>query len=101
MVDEGLADDLGEMIADLPATMIYGGREYTVTASEVTGSKRIEIEGMEDAHDLEVVAEVGDFTAGPHPKPNAVCKVDDVGYKILRVQESPDGLAYTLYMGAL
>jgi hypothetical protein len=99
LTNDGLDSDLAAMIDDLPASLIYAGRTYEVTASEVTRGKRLDMEGMLDTADMTVVAFAEDFPV--RPRENATCTLDGVGYRIDRVQESPDGAAYTLSLGAL
>jgi hypothetical protein len=94
--DEGFSDDVQEMIDDLPSTLIYFGASIVGTASEVSSSRRVMGEGNEQVYDLQWLGFVSEFTNAPRAGQN--CMVDGVGYRIDRVEKSPDNTTFTLYL---
>jgi len=89
-----LADDLDEMIEDLPATLVINNGAYSGTASAVTKAKSVNEVGIEVDYDTLMVIPTPTATIYP----NQVGKLDGQSVRVNRVEYSPDGVAVTLYM---
>lgn len=97
-----MASDLDEMIEDLPAILTFGGADFEVIASEVGSDSEAQLAGIEDQHDMEVVIPVGDIaplpTEGDIVQIKHLASQDAVAYRVLRIQDHPDGVARTLFV---
>jgi hypothetical protein len=88
-----LADDMAEMIADLPCTVEFGGDSFSATWSGIGRDLDVAGEGVFHKREVTLCCNVSDFTTVPEE--TQTIKIDDVNYYIDTRMDSPDGIAVT------
>jgi len=88
--------DLENMIADLPATLVWSGQTVSGMASEVSTSHDISIPGYTQDIGLRWQGRVGDFTSSTTPPVGDTVTVDSVSYRVSAKQITPDGTGVDL-----
>jgi hypothetical protein len=83
------SDDLAEVIADLPVTCVFRGRTFTATSSDDGSTRALEIEGVLYDVDRSIVFEKDDLPT--LPKSDEPLTVGGKAYRVLQINEHPDG----------
>lgn len=91
------ATDATNIIADMPASLVFGAVTVSVCKSEQSKSHDLELAGYNVDTDLEVMGVVADFTAGV-PGPGQEVTVDGTVYKVERKQISPCDKVVNLFL---
>ena len=98
-----LASDLDEMVADLPASLVWtpsGEAEQTVsvTAAELESEEDLQMAGYLGNIDKMVVTAVDNFTSSVTPPIGATLTVDGTEYRVGNKSESQDGIGVNLFL---
>ena len=88
-----LEDDMAEMIADLPCTVVFGEDTFTATRSGIGRDVDTMDEGELNNRNITLVCIVSDFATVPEEKQNIA--VDDVNYYIDTRMDAPGAVTVT------
>ena len=90
--------DLVKVIADIPATMVWGSQSVSVMKSERTKEHDKQMEGYRVDYTLEVQGRVDSLTSGTLPNPGVKVAIDDTTYRISQTMTSLDGKMFTIQL---
>jgi len=85
-----IRDDLSEIIDDLPVTCACQGKTFTATPSEIGGGRMVEVDGVVQEVDGEIIADASDLPASME-NGNPIM-VDGKNYRVLSVMYHPDNI---------
>ena len=92
-----LKADLEFMIDDLPTVVTWKGSDYNCVVGDITSGDNVDIVGIEEAVTFSVVINKADFTT--YPDTGELITIDSKSYRILGINDGPDGIARTLICG--
>ena len=88
--------DLQDIIADLPATLVWGTQSVNVVAGDLTKSNALEMFGVAMENGVMVVALKSVFAGGTYPPVNTVVSVGGTSVRVISAIVGADGVSVTL-----
>ncbi len=87
---DSIADDLSEVIADLPVSCAYKGTAFAATSTDAGTSRMVEIEGELHTVDRSIVTAAVAVLSGA--KGDDAITVDGTAYRIMSISRHQDGV---------